>query len=57
MERGNFIKSNNDVVIYGPKDMYVAHDRLMLELAELHTQHPWIQSQPEEVRFAKKSRM
>ena len=38
----NFIVANNDVQIQGPKDMYVALDRLTLELQGLHTQHPWI---------------
>ena len=40
-KRANFIISNNDVRITGVHDMYIALDRLKLEIKGLHTQHQW----------------
>jgi len=37
----NFIMSNNNVKIFGPKDMFIATDRLQLEIKGLYTHHPW----------------
>jgi len=55
-KRSSFIASNNDVQIYGPKDMYWSLDRMQLELADLHTHHPWLSADPEKVRYAKKKK-
>jgi len=41
-QQANFIMSNNNIRILGPKDMCIATERLELEIKGLHTHHPWL---------------